>query len=103
MQERLGYVPISKLEHVPDIDVFIVHGTYIAYPMAKMLAFIFSTSNIKNNYAFEIIHINILGSNNVITKKRYKYFPNIVYDFNKGAWAYLLQCMSKVFDVMLKF
>lgn len=63
----------------------------------------FSSSSIKSDSIFELLHMDIWGPYKYSTYNGYNYFLTIVDDFSRATWTHLFSHKYNAFDILKSF
>lgn len=72
-------------------------------PIAKQSKLGFSHSQTKSSCVFELIHMDIWGLFHISTYNGEKYFFNIIYNFSRGTWIFLMHSKMDALGMIRAF
>lgn len=93
---RLGHASLSRMQHIDCVKPFLKDQNQVCLicPMSKMTKQPFLLSSSHAAKGFELLHTDIWGSYKVATRGKFRYFLNLVDDYNRMTWVYLLEKKS---------
>ncbi|GJZ63082.1 ribonuclease H-like domain-containing protein [Tanacetum coccineum] len=78
-------------------------GPYEVYHKAKEIRNSFPLSENKSTVFGQLIHLDVWGPYKVVNRVGFRYFLNVVDDFSKSVWVYLLKTKDEVFGMFVSF